>query len=558
MKPDPILARTRAQEMHRKGWWRNQTLSGYLDAAVAAGAQRTAVVDYGAGMADPRRMTFGELAAAASRIAGSLRALGVGDGDVVSIQLPNCWESLATVIACSRIGAIANPLMPIFRERELGFMLRHAETRVLVVPFTHRGRDHAGMVRSLLPQLPDLRKVVVLGEPGRDGFEAALLGVGQGMPTNPGVAYEQDPDEVAVLMFTSGTTGEPKGVMHTSNTLMATLATTISELKITRDDVALCAAPMGHMVGLALLAIMPLMAQARTVIMDAWDAERAMALAAREAVTFTAGATPYLTDILAACARLSSPPASLRLLCCAGSPIPPVAIERAQAELGLTVCSLWGMTEVQAGTITGLEAGSRLSAVADGRPPDGMEARIVDESGRTVGLNVTGRLLVRGSGVFAGYLKRPEWNPVNAEGWFDTGDLAYRVNDEGYIRIDGRAKDIIKRGGESIPVFEVEALLARHPAVAAVAIVGYPDERLGERACAFVTLQPGRSLDLDGVRAHLQSCRLTPQYWPERFEVLDELPRTASGKVQKFKLRELASELKSGLARSERNREVAS
>ena len=538
MKPDPILARQRAPAMNRLGLWPNLTLADHLARALQAGPERTAVVDHGAAGQPVRRLSYRELDRASAAIAASLHRLGIGAGDVVSIQLPNGWEFLATVIACSRIGAIANPLMPIFREHELEFMLSHAETRLLIGPSTFRGRDHAAMLRGLRPRLPRLQHLRIVGEDGAEGFEP-LLQTEAGDEPLP--ANAQHPDDVALLMFTSGTTGEPKGVMHTSNTLTATLRSAIAELGITRDDVALCAAPMGHMVGLALLGILPLMAEACTVIIDAWDPPRAMELAAREAVTFTAGATPYLADILDACARSGRAPGRLRLLCCAGSPIPPVLIERAARELGLTVCSLWGMTEVQAGTITSAAAGSRMSARADGRPPAGMELRIVDEQGRELPAGQTGRLLVRGSGVFAGYLKRPEWNAVDADGWFDTGDLAYRVDDEGYIRIDGRARDIIKRGGESIPVVEVESLLLRHPGVAAVAIVGYPDARLGERACAFVVPPPGHAPDLPALQQHLAACRLTPQYWPERLALVAELPRTASGKIQKFVLRERAA-----------------
>ncbi|MFT3821247.1 MAG: AMP-binding protein [Rubrivivax sp.] len=538
MKPDPILARLRAPAMNRRGLWPNLTLADHLARALQAGPERTAIVDHGAVGHAVRRLSYRELERASAALAASLRRLGLGAGDVVSIQLPNCWQFLAAVLACSRIGAIANPLMPIFREHELEFMLAHAETRLLIGPRTFRGRDHAAMLRALRPRLPRLQHLRILGEDGAEGLAPMLQTAADEAPLP---ANAQHPDDVALLMFTSGTTGEPKGVMHTSNTLTATLRSATDELGIARDDVALCAAPMGHMVGLALLGILPLMAQACTVIIDAWDAPRAMDLAAREGVTFTAGATPYLADILQACAQAGGAPGRLRLLCCAGSPIPPVLIERAARELGLTVCSLWGMTEVQAGTITSAAAGSRMSARADGRPPAGMALRIVDEQRREMPLGQTGRLLVRGSGVFAGYLKRPEWNAVDADGWFDTGDLAYRVDDEGYIRIDGRARDIIKRGGESIPVVEVESLLLRHPGIATVAIVGYPDARLGERACAFVVPQPGHAPDLPALKQHLADCRLTPQYWPERVELVDELPRTASGKIQKFVLRERAA-----------------
>ena len=535
MKFEPVLARARALEMRERGLWRDQTLHDYFQAAISASAQKTALVDHSAGEAAPRRLNYLELGQQVSRIADSLANLGVQPGSVVSVQLQNCWQFIAVALACARMGFVINPLMPIFRERELEFMLNLCEAEVLIVPSTFHGRDHAAMIRALRPRLPRLRHLIVLGEQGAEGFDTVL----RSNQREPCAAAPLHPDDVALVMFTSGTTGEPKGVMHTSNTMLSTLDAALSSLEMSANDVALCSAPMGHMVGFALLGMLPLMAKATTVIMESWDVKKAMRLMTDEGVTFMAGPTPYLSDMCEAVAAGAHRPSTLRVFCCAGAPIPPVLIERADRELSATVCSLWGMTEVQAGTVTAVTDARRYSALADGRPPVGMEAKIVDEVGRELALGETGRLLVRGSGVFAGYLKHPEKNDVDSDGWFDTGDLAYVVNEDRYVRINGRSKDIIKRGGESVPVVEVEALLARHTAIASVAIVGWPDARLGERVCAFVTLTPGSSFNLEAMQAYLAACQLTPQYWPERIEICDELPRTPSGKVQKFRLRAL-------------------
>ena len=546
MEFEPVLARQRAQAMRARGLWNDQTLHDYFSAALAAFPNKPAVVDHASRSASPHRLSYRELDVQAAKIAASLTRLGVGRGDVVSVQLQNCWQHVAIALACARIGAVINPLMPIFRERELEFMLNLCESAVFIVPASFRGKDHAAMVRALKPRLPHLRQLVVVDEDSAEGFERLLLNEGT-QPRGPEAAgppaLPLHPDDVALVMFTSGTTGEPKGVMHTSNTMLATLGAAMRSLEMTPDDVALCSAPMGHLLGFALLGVFPLMFKGTTVIMDTWDVDLALRLMAEERITFTAGPTPYLADLCNAVAAGAARPPSLRVFCCAGAPIPPVLIERADSHLNMTVCSLWGMTEVQAGLITELRRGRSCSALADGRPPAGMEAMIVDDAGRQLPAGQTGRLQVRGSGVFAGYLKHPERNDTDADGWFDTGDLAYEVNSDGDIRINGRTKDIIKRGGESVPVVEVEALLARHPAVSSVAIVGWPDARLGERVCAFVTLLPGASFDLGEMQRYLKKCQLTPQYWPERIEIRNELPRTPSGKVQKFRLRELVQQL---------------
>jgi cyclohexanecarboxylate-CoA ligase len=276
------------------------------------------------------------------------------------------------------------------------------------------------------------------------------------------------------------------------------------------------------------------------VLQDVWEAKRGVGLISSEGVTYTAVATPFLSDICEAVRAGAPRPKSLRSFLCGGAPIPSVLVERAASELGINVCSLWGMTEVLAGTLTEPPRAADKSASTDGRPLEGMEVRIVDLEGRPVPAGQTGRLLVRGCQMFKGYYKRPELPTFDGEGWFDSGDLAY-MDEEGYIRIAGRVKDILIRGGENVPVVEIENLLYKHPAVAAVAVVGFPDARLGERGCAFIVPRPGNTIDLAAVQTYLSDAKMAKQFWPERVEVVAELPRSASGKIQKFKLKEVAA-----------------
>jgi len=541
MRFDTPLLQARADDMRAAGWWKDSTINSCFAKSLAAMPDKPALVAHVQGGGAPRRISYRELDVLASRAAASLQAIGVGRGDVVSMQLPNTWEFVVVALATSRIGAVVNPMMPILRERELAYMLDFCQAKVFIVPARYRGHDHAAMGRNLVPQLPNLKRLIVTGEEGPDGFEQALLGApDDALPPREGAL---GPDDVALLMFSSGTTGAPKGVMHTSNTLLSTLHTSIEDLGLTPDDVVLAASPVGHLMGYAYLTMMPLMLGATIVTMDVWEVRAALELMRNERITYSSAATPFLADLVGAVEAGDSGAPSFRLFGCAGAPIPPVLIERAAKAMNLTVCSIWGMTEVVAGTLTQIERARELSAIADGRAVRGVEVKIVDEDRKAVPVGTTGRLLFRGSSLFVGYLKQAELNSVDAEGWFDTGDLAYFVNSDGYIRINGRSKDIIIRGGENVPVFEIEALLHRHPDVAAAAIVGYPDERLGERACAFVVTKPGQSLDMAELTRYMQGTQTAKQYWPEQLIVCDELPKTASGKVQKFKLRERAREL---------------
>lgn len=535
MNFDPVLIFPRMEQMKKLGFWRDETIGLYLQRALERFPDKTAVVAYRNDRQDPVRLSYRELDLRADRIARALAAMGVGHGDVVTFQLPNSWQFIALALACARIGAVANPVMPIFRQNELNFMLNFGESKVFIVPKIFRNFDYEDMARGMLAELPHLRHLVVVDGAGDDSFDRALLRDDTPPLAGPGIA----PDDVLLLMYTSGTTGEPKGVMHTSNTLFSNLHAYIKTMELSADDIILGASPMAHLTGYGYLAMIPLILNSTTVLMDIWDPKRALEIAAAEGVTFSMASATFIADMCNAVEAGVPAPPKFNKFSCAGAPIPPVVIERAKQLLGMRVCSAWGMTENGAITITEPARALEKSAVSDGRPVPGIEVKVVDENGNALPAGEVGDLLVRGASLFAGYLKRPQLNSTDQDGWFNTGDRAF-LDAEGYIRIAGRSKDIVIRGGENIPVVEIENLLYKHPAIATAAVVGYPDRRMGERVCAFVTLRPGTTFSFTDMVAYFDQNRVTRQYYPERLEILSALPATPSGKIQKFRLRETA------------------
>lgn len=530
VKQDAFHARFR-----EAGYWLDKTVDQLLTEALARTPDKISIVVDRADRTESRRFSYKELNNLADRAATSLLRLGIGRGDVVTVQLPNWWEFVVAAFACAKIGAVMNPVMPILRERELTYILNFCNTKVFIVPKTYRGFDYAAMAHGMRRDLPDLKQIIVVDGEDDSSFERMLLAAESGpLPSRA------SPDDMSVLMFTSGTTGEPKGVIHTSNSLIACCKALTTRFGLDSNDVLLVASPVGHMTGYAAIVLLAVYLGGTMVLQDVWDAKHGVDLMSQEGVTYTAASTPFLSDICEVVKAGAPRPQSLRSFLCGGAPIPSVLIERAGKELDLKVCSLWGMTEVLSGTLTEPSRVADKSASTDGRPQDGMEVRIVDFDGKLLPAGESGRLLVRGSQMFKGYYKRPDLETFDGEGWFDSGDLAY-MDTDGYIRISGRVKDILIRGGENVPVAEIENLLYKHPSVAAVAVVGYPDARLGERGCAFIVLRPGTTIDLAGVQDYLREARMAKQFWPERVEAVAELPRTASGKIQKFRLKEIAA-----------------
>lgn len=541
MNFDAVLLAPRRDESIAQGWWHDRTINDELDACAAGLPDKLALTAVRVETGATRRFTYRELAALADRMAVGLTRLGVGRDDVVAMQLPNGWQFSALYLACSRIGAVLNPLMHIFRERELSFMLRHSEAKLLVVPKVFRGFDHEAMARALRSTVTTLQRVVVVDGGGEDDFDALLTEPAwEQAPDARDILTRQrpGPDDVTQLLYTSGTTGEPKGAMHSANTLMSNIVPYADRLALGSQDVVLMASPMAHQTGFMYGLMMPIALRASVVLQDVWDAKKAVQLIRDERVTFTMASTPFLTDLTRTVQEAGIDVPSLKTFLCAGAPIPGALVQQAQQVLGTKIVSAWGMTENGAVTVTRLDDPDTRAATTDGCPLPGAQVKVADEEGRPLPHGQVGRLLVRSCSNFGGYLKRPQLNATDPEGWFDTGDMA-TMDADGYIRISGRSKDVIIRGGENIPVFEIEALLYKHPAVAQVAIVAYPDERLGERACAVVVPKSGQSLDFAGMVDFLKSEKVALQYVPERLVVRDAMPATPSGKIQKFRLREM-------------------
>ena len=540
MEFDAVLLAPRRARMIAQGLWHDRTINAELDACVAACPDKLALTAYRVEAGDEKRFTYRELARMADRIAVGLTRLGVQKNDVVACQLPNWWQFTLLYLACSRIGAVINPLMHIFRERELNFMLKHGEAKVIVAPKTFRGFDFEQMITAIQPGLPHLKHVVVIDGQGPNSFEALLSDpTWENEPDAAAIlsAHRPGPDDITQLIYTSGTTGEPKGVMHSANTVMANIIPYAERLQLDAEDVVLMASPMAHQTGFMYGLMMPIMLKASAVLQDIWEPKKAVEIINREKASFTMASTPFLTDLTRAVTENKTPVPSLKTFLCAGAPIPGPLVEQARAALGTKIVSAWGMTENGAVTLIELNDPDDRAFTTDGLPLRGVELKVAGEDGQSLPPGEAGKLFVRACSNFGGYLRRQHLNGTDAEDWFDTGDLA-RMDAQGYIRITGRSKDVIIRGGENIPVVEIESLLYRHPAVAMAAIVAYPDERLGERACAVVVTKPGQSFDMSTLVDYLKEQKVAIQYIPERLELLDAMPATPSGKIQKFKLRE--------------------
>lgn len=537
-----ILTQDRIDEMNAAGLWPKPLLIDFVARAVEATPDAVAITGINSMRGRTEAVSYRQLWRYARRIAVGLVELGVEKGEVVSFQMPNWWEFAALHLACLQIGAITNPVMPIFRQRELSFMLDYAETKVFITPKIFRNFDHEALAEELRPGLPNLEHIFILGGESEKSFEAYFLD--QRWEEKPGAeemlaARRPDPNDIIELLYTSGTSGVPKGVLHTSNTLMSLVGIGRDRLGLTSDDVVFMPSPMAHQTGFLYGMSMALVLGTKLVLQDIWSGDVAAQRINDERATYTMASTPFLADLANAEALDHCDVSSFRMFCAAGAPIPRILVETASERLGAKILSGWGMTENGLVTTTRVDDPDEKIISTDGAAVPHMDVRVVGDDGRPVPPDTEGRLQAVGAGMFVGYLKRPDAYESDAEGWFETGDLA-RMDADGYIRIVGRAKDIVIRGGENIPVVEVEDQLYRHPAVEAVAIVAMPDERLGERACAFVQAKPGANFTFDAMIEHLMASGMSKTYLPEKLEMVDEFPRTASGKIQKFALREIA------------------
>ena len=536
---DPILSEKRIHEMRVAGHWHDKTMLDYFDQAVSQKGEQIAVTGYQKENGKKTSLSYQQLTELSDRLAAGLLELGIEKGGVVSFQLPGCWEFVVVYLACMRVGAISNPLMPIFRESELSYMLGFGESKVVFGFDNFRGFNHAEMLAKLQGTISSLESVCIIGEQGLEPFMVEHV-----TDRHREVFGERrlTPNDVFLLMYTSGTTGSPKGVMHTSNTHEYAARKFIERTALVSSEAIFMGSPTAHMTGLMFGVSIPIMLGAKTVLLDQWEATFAWKIIHDEKVAFAMGATPFLADLADSEVVDTCNHDDFRLFVCGGAPVPPALGRRASKRLNVNLITVWGMTEMSAVTTTLLTDREEIVFETDGRPYEGTEVQVVNESGKSVQEGIEGRLQTRGAANFVGYLKRPEAYDTDEEGWFETGDLAKIVHQD-YVRITGRSKDIIIRGGENIPVATVENALYRNPLIQDVAIVAKSDERLGERACCFITLRGDEQADLGQIQAYLLQEAVSKSYWPEYLEILADMPRTASGKIQKFKLREMAEKL---------------
>jgi cyclohexanecarboxylate-CoA ligase len=534
---ETILTQEQIDRYTREGYWLNRTITDYLDEAAEKNPDKVALVD------SRGQCTYGELKRLVDRCALGFLELGIGPRDVVSFQIPNWIEWIIVHYAASRIGAVNNPLIPIYRDREVRFMVRMAESRLLVVPREFRGFDYAGMVQRLRPDLPALRHVLVIGGETPEGVSSweEFIDTPWEERRDPGELADlrPDPNEVTLLIFTSGTTGDPKGVLHTHNAMIAASEPWAERLGLDSETVFHMGSTFGHLTGFLYGPRLPTQLGATGVHQDVWNAQRFVELIEEYRINVTSGATPFLHDMLNAPNLSAHDVSSLTRFCCMGAPIPRAILREARGKLpGVAVLGGWGQSENALVTLSKPDDPEEKITGTDGYPWPGMEIRVVDSDGKQLPPGQEGRLQVKGPFLFVGYANGLEMTRDSFDGeWFKTGDLGI-IDEDGYLSISGRTKDVIIRGGENIPVSYVEDALYEHPKIAAVALVGMPDPRLQERACAFVVLKEGEELTFPEMQQFLQEKGVAKPYWPERLEVVPELPRTPSGKIQKYRLRD--------------------
>ena len=525
--PRPITAEG-ARAHRADGWWLDLTLTDLLRRQVEARPSAPAVIAPG------RTLTFADLDRESEKVAAGLARLGVARGDVVSCQLANVPEFLILQHAVAKRRAILNPIHLPYRAAEVEGILAFAESRVMVVGPPHRDWSYVEMMVGLRHRLPALRHVVAVGDadgPGAVPF-AELAG------TAPAGVERSTPDDPFLLLFTSGTTASPKAALHTHNLRMGNVRAAAEEIGFTAADRFLSIARFSHMWGLCAY-WMALWLGAPHVLLENFSPEAFADAVARGRATVAFGAPPHAAAVLTLPALKMADLSSLRLFALSGSVCPPALARSLRTTIGSTPLMLWGMTETAIGLYTRPDDPLEVVEETVGRPSRGCRVALLDEEGRPLPPDVAGELAIKSPFAFEGYVNNPESTreSFTDDGWFLTGDLA-SIDGRGHVRILGRRKEQINRGGIKFHPEDVEEVLLRHPRVRLAALVGMPDERLGECNCCFVVPRPGPAPTLAELTAVLAEAGVAKFKWPERLELLDALPLTPTGKVQRAILRE--------------------
>lgn len=527
---DPnAMARRRAT-----GEWRNRTIAEDARAWAGATPERVCV------RAGEETLTYGEALRRGERLAAGLWALGLRPGDVVSFQLPNWIETIAIDLAASLLGLVINPIVPIYRRGEVAMILADCRAKAIFVPESYRGFDYARMMRGLAGDLPELRHCIVVrgqAQSGEIAFEDIAASDPSGLPWPA-----QRPEAVKMVLYTSGTTGRAKGVLHTHETMPRSLACCLDYWGLSDADVALMPSPVTHVTGFSWGIEMPFYHGVPSVLMERWQPDEAVQLIDRHHASVTVGATPFLADLIEAANRAGSRLPSLKVFACGGAAVSPDLVRRANAlfENG-RACRVYGSTEAPMVTLGWMGEGTaELAAKTDGEIVD-YDVLLVDDAGEPMVGGQEGEILVEGPALFVGYADAAETKASFTEdGRFRMGDIGY-LTPENAIVATGRKKDLIIRGGENISAKEIEDALHAHPGVCEAAVVAMPHPRLVETVCAYV-IAAGEIPTLPLLAAHLEGHGLAKQKIPERLVIVDDFPRTASGKIKKDILRTMIAE----------------
>jgi acyl-coenzyme A synthetase/AMP-(fatty) acid ligase len=565
MKPSPYTDRYSPQEIdhyYSAGLWTTDTFHDLLVRRVEDNPDRVFATD------GTRSMTFRQLFDAAQRLAVGLHRRGWRAGDTAAVQLPSWVEFIQVLAALSRLGVTAVPIMPIYRREEVGYVLSNAGIRGVFTPATFKKFSYLDMYLDLRRDHSDLEIVVTrpggVAEDIAEADDAVFTLQSLEADTDDGSAREElaappGPDEPFVIVYTSGTTSRSKGCVHTFNTYCSGARALIAPFGYTEADVQFGPSPVAHTTGLVTSVLLPMLTGASTHLMAEWEPARGIEEIQRFGCTAAVTAPTFLHTLLAEYDPERHDLSSLRLWVCAGAPIPAAVVERANAALpNVKVLSLYGRSENLVTTSCSVDDDVSRALTSDGKALPGAEVRIVDLQGNEVPRGTEGDIAYRGPAHMIEYLANPDETAAlfTADGFSMSGDLG-RMTEDGYVRVTGRTKDIVIRGGMNISVREIEDALADHPDLLASSCVGMPDERLGERVCCYVVTAPGHTTPtVEGLRDFLLAHGMPIQKTPERVVAVDALPMTATGKVLKHELRkDIAHRLEAEAARAH---EVAS
>jgi non-ribosomal peptide synthetase component E (peptide arylation enzyme) len=533
MQAPTHLPAARIARHEEAGQWPGESFSALLDARATDSGDRVYCIA-GSRTGDTTH-TFGDLKRRADRMAVALAGLGVRPGDVVSYQIPNWFEAVAFACAVDRIGAVQNPIITIYREREVGFACRQASAKVLVVPGVVRGVDHRELARTVQSESPDLEHVVTLRAeplPGQRALESL-----ERDPTAPLGPSPLGPHDVSFILYTSGTTADPKGVLHTSSTLGGVNWLQREIFGVRADERGLLQFPLMHMGGVAMFVRALLHNGTSAVFTDGFDAELAVDLIERLQITSAGGPPALLQGIMAASNFSSQKLRSVRVAGSGAADVSPDLIRSVGERFGCFAYRSFGMTECPMVTSGRPDDPKEKCFQTAGRPSPGCTVRAVDDAGRPVPAGVEGELELFGPQMCVGYADPALNVAFTSDGFVRSGDLGI-IDAEGYVRITGRRKDVIIRKGENLSAKGIEDDLAAHPDVVEVAVVGVPDRDSGERVCACVVMRDGAAaLTLPAVRDFMRARGVMMQKIPEQLELMPELPRNATGKVRKDQLR---------------------